>query len=51
VGQIIQGPWATSPARVNEQLQVLPEPENELVLLMRQALRPEIVRESRKSER
>jgi hypothetical protein len=46
VGQGIQGPWATSRARVNEQLQLLPEPENEL-----QALRPEIERESRTPDR
>jgi hypothetical protein len=36
---------------VNQQLQVLPEPEKELVLLMRQALPPEIERESRKPGR
>jgi hypothetical protein len=39
MAHIIQGPWTTSPARVDQRLEVLPEPKTEMVLLMREALR------------
>ena len=33
MGEVINGPWATRPARVNPELSVLPEPEKPIFIL------------------
>ena len=38
MGQVINGPWKTSPARINAALYALPEPEYEQVYLMLRVL-------------
>ena len=38
MGQVINGPWKTSPARINPALIALPEPEYEQVYMMLRVL-------------
>lgn len=40
MGQVINGPWTTAPARVSAKLYALPEQDNDRLYLMPRVLQP-----------